>query len=74
MDVRYPPHVGPPYYGLADLAAELDARGLLLLVDEQLVKPILGHRKFAARRHACQILWLESELAVLRSYDAAVAA
>jgi hypothetical protein len=61
-----PTHIGPPYYGLADLAAELEARGLLQLLDALLAKPCLGNARFAPGRARCRVLWLESSLAVAR--------
>ena len=64
--IGVPAHVGPPYFGLADLAAELEARGLLHLLDEQLTKPTIGHPIYRARRAACRVRWAESALAVAR--------
>jgi hypothetical protein len=60
-------HVGPPYYSLADLAAELEARGLLHHLDEQLAKPMLGNSRFAVGRARSRVRWLESSLAVART-------
>ena len=72
-DLHHPPHMTvTPFW--ADLTATLDAHDLMHLLDEQLAKPTIGHPMYAARRHACRIMWLEAELAVLRSYDLAVAA
>jgi hypothetical protein len=61
-----PTHTGPPYFGLGDRAAELEARGLLHLLDDQLAKPMLGNPRFAAGRARCRARWLESSLAVAR--------
>lgn len=66
MTLDAPPHIGPPYFGLADLAAELEARDQLHLLDAQLAKPCLGNPRFAAGRARCRVLWLESSLAVAR--------
>src|SRR5215211_6446837 len=55
-----PTHIGPPYYGLADLAAELESRELLHLLDAQLAKPCLGNARFAAGRARCRERWLAS--------------
>jgi hypothetical protein len=61
-----PTHVGGPFFGLADLAAELEAHGKLHLLVELLSKPMLGNPKFAAGRARCRERWLESSLAVAR--------
>jgi hypothetical protein len=61
-----PIHIGGPYYGLADLAATLEAFGLFHLLDAQLAKPQLGNPKFAVARARSRVRWLESSLAVAR--------
>ncbi len=71
FDLRQPLHVTEPF---AELAANLDGHGLLHLLDDLLAKPMLGHPKFARARRRCRMVWLESELAVLRCELEAVAA
>jgi hypothetical protein len=61
-----PTHVGGPFFGLADLAAELEAHGKLHLLVDLLAKPMLGNPKFAVGRARCRVRWLESQLAVAR--------
>ena len=69
-DLYHPSHVTEPF---GDLAATLEAFGLLSLLDEQLSKPTIGHPMFAARRRRCRVPWLESELAIARGELEAVA-
>jgi hypothetical protein len=61
-----PTHTRAPYFGLAELAANLDAFDRLPLLDTQLAKPMLGNPKFALGRARCRARWLESALAVAR--------